>query len=350
MINDRKAAELKKSLHREKIFAEAGERSGVIDRILENFKHVDIFYIRSKNPANCVKFLDDDAVIVWDIYYWEIFAKYLTCVINCRAAGLNVTQGVIAEMADFLGSKYSFCRDVARFLKQIPENFSVETQNPGNPGAVQLYTEVAQLFSLFHEMAHIESRRGGNSQILSCRQLVLDMFGALKEEAFAHLGHWAELGKRVAKWDCEMPENIFEEVVSDVFAAIQTLDFLNAGDLINEWKSASCCTAAIDHLFTFQTMFNAVNTAWDRHLPEIMFRLPVRTHEINPYINELAMARYSLGFSLLVTAICSKQRLSKEQRHNLWELRDTGHVDNTGVLACLADEEFICTAIEEAFA
>jgi len=349
MMNDIKLADLKKSLRRERTFVEAEQRNKIIDSIVKKIEHVDVFYIRSENPANSVKFLDNDVIIVWDENYWDIFARYIKCVENCRLTRENVTQGVIVEMADFLGSKYSFCKEIEHFLKQIPEQFSIGAQNKEDNSVIQLYIQIAQLFSLFHELAHIESYKGNSSQILACRELVLDMFSSLNEEAFTPLGHWGELGKKVAALDCEMSEDIFEEVVSDVFAIFQTIDFLNVCYHVSEWKLACYCTMAVDHLLTFQNMFNAISSAWDSHFAEIMFRLPVRIHEIDTYVNDLAMARCGLGSLILVIVIYSKQGLSKEQINNLWEYRDIYHVDNTGVIACLADEEFICTAIEEAF-
>lgn len=349
MINDSMLVDLKKSLRRERRYVEIEQRSKIIDTILKRFDHVEVFYIRSENPANSVKFLDGDAIIIWNLHYWEIFAKYVKCIENCRETRENATQGVIAEMADFLGDKYSFCKDIEHFLKQIPEKFSIGAQSEKDNSEIQLYIQIAQLFSLFHELAHIESYKGNNSQIMACRELVLDMFGSLREEAFTHLGHWAELGRRVAELDCEMSKDIFEEVVSDVFAVIQTIDFLNTGYHVSKWRLAYYCTIAIDHILTFQNTFNAISSAWDSHLGEIMFRLLVRMHKIDPYVNELAMARCNLGSLILVIAIYSKQGLPKEQRNDLWKYRDMYHFDNAGVISCLADEEFICIAIEEAF-
>ena len=348
-MNDTKVEDLKKSLRHERTFVEAERRNKIIDSIVKKIEYVDVFYIRSGNPANSVKFLDNDVIIVWDENDWDIFARYVKCVENCRLTQENVTQGIIVEMADFLGSKYSFCKEIERFLKQIPEQFSIGAQNKEDNSVIQLYIQIAQLFSLFHELAHIESYKGNNRQILVYREFVLDMFNSLNEEAFTPLGHWGELGRKVAALDCEMSEDILEEVVSDVFAIFQTIDFLNAYYHVNKWKLACYCAIAIDHILTFQNMFNAISSAWDGHFAEIMFRLPARKHEIDTYVNELATARCGLGSLILVIVIYSKQRLSKEQINNLWEYRDIYHVDNTGVIACLADEEFICTAIEEAF-
>lgn len=124
-MNDTKIEDLKKSLRHERTFVEAEHRNKIIDSIVKKIEYVDVFYIRSQNPANSVKFLDNDAIIVWDENYWDIFARYVKCVENCRLTQENVTQGIIVEMADFLGSKYSFCKEIERFLKQIPEQFSI---------------------------------------------------------------------------------------------------------------------------------------------------------------------------------------------------------------------------------
>ena len=74
-MNDTKIEDLKKSLRHERTFVEAEHRNKIIDSIVKKIEYVDVFYIRSENPANSVKFLDNDAIIVWDENYWDIFAE-----------------------------------------------------------------------------------------------------------------------------------------------------------------------------------------------------------------------------------------------------------------------------------
>lgn len=65
-------------------------------------------------------------------------------------------------------------------------------------------------------------------------------------------------------------------------------------------------------------------------------------------LHELELARNGLGNLIITIVIENMFRLDKRQCSLLWKYRDENHVDNEDVISCLADEEFICIAIEEA--
>ena len=351
MINYSIRVRLKESLQRERFFEESNTEDHILNSILKRFKDVDIYYISSSNAKNSVKFFDKTAVIVWDIQYWDIYKKYVQHAENCRRKNKDATPEIIITMAEYLGGKYSFCGPLSHFLKQIPKRFTIdEDHSATNDAHIELYVQIGKVFSLFHELAHIGTRDGNSEMILSCQELVLDMVGKLKKDDFNGLGYWAEFASISAEKLCmNASEDVIEEVVADVFAMIQTVRYFSSSYSVDKLLLADCCVIAVEYLSTFQNMFNAISHAWDCHYAEIAFGLPVREHEIDTYINELSISRYGLGALILVVIVHSMLKLDTDQRKALWEKRDLYHVNIQSIVDCLADNDFICTAIEEAF-
>lgn len=48
-------SEIKDSLKRERIFFESDEREAILDDILNNMQHIDIYYIYSNKASSCIK-------------------------------------------------------------------------------------------------------------------------------------------------------------------------------------------------------------------------------------------------------------------------------------------------------
>ena len=49
-----------------------------------------------------------------------------------------------------------------------------------------------------------------------------------------------------------------------------------------------------------------------------------------------------------MTVLLSRFELSDQQRFEVWKYHDEEHVKTSAAVDCLASEEFICTAIQEA--
>lgn len=342
--------EIENKLKRERDFCKVEYREKDLDDILLNYENVDIFYINSNRACNSIKFVGESAVVIWDIRYWNCFEKYIINVENCKGNNQNIIQGIISVMAGFLSEKYTNIHHISIFLSQIPEEFSIpihaltECQHK-----VHMTILACKVFSLFHEIGHLEYKKGNSDRILACKELVLNLFSALDKEDFTPLGVWADLGwNSVCKIMDNAADDILEEIAADVFAIINCVDyFVKLYRNRTNFEIACACVISYEYVSTFQNMFNAVNKAWDCHYAEMKFGLPIRQHDPDTYINELAMLRQGLGCLILVIVTQQMLHLNKEEKDLLWELRDNNHIDNENVIACLADDEFICTAIEE---
>lgn len=344
-------SDLKVSLVRERKFVASNQRERILDIILEGMEHIDIYYICSNKASNSIMFFDKDAIIIWDINFWQYFEKYLMQVENCIRFKKNITQGIICVISEFLSDKYKCIPEVSSFLIQIPNEFGIELQSPHEYyDKVHNITQICKLFSFFHEIGHLEHYRGNIDRISVCQELVLDLIDAVHETDFLPLGEWSDLGWKSVCLIKERKDNqILEELTCDVFAAMNLIDYYKKLGTDDSFQLARECIIAVEYISTFQNMFNAINEAWNSHYTEMNYGLPVRKKDVNPYINELAMARNGLCSLILVIVIYNMLNIEKCDREKLWECRNKNHIDNEDVISCLADDDFICEAIKDAF-
>lgn len=351
MINDKELIkELKLSLKRERCYTEVTERDSVLDSLVFKIDNVDIFYLHSKQCLNSIKFLKDKAFIIWDAHYWEVFYNYLLQVENCKRNEKNIIQGIIGVITGFLGDKYSNNQDVSAFLKSIQSIYGTSIKLHQDIFiSVKGRINICKLFSFYHEIGHMEYVKNNNDTIVACKELVLDLFSSLSKETFDGLEIWSDLG-----WDVvnevrnHKRDLLLEEITSDVYAVMLVADFYKKFPKINKFKLACDIIIAIEYLTSFQNLFNIINRAWDAHFAEIKYNVPVRRHEIDNFINEVEIVRNGIGNLILAIVIQKIFYLDKCQCDLLWKHRDDNHVDNLEIISCLADDEFICTAIKEA--
>lgn len=344
-------SDLKNCLKRERIFFESDKREDFLDEILNKIQHIDIYYIYSNKASSCIKFYNNDAVIIWDMQFWKCFHNYLIQVEHCLHTDDNIIQGIICVMAQFLLEKFNSIIKVSSFLQQIYEIFRIHVQDfEKYRNEISIIEEYSKLFCFYHEIGHLEYHKGNSDKIAACRELVVDMFNSLEESDFRSLGDWADLGWRsVCLVKQDKKGQILEELSSDIFAVINMINYYQSHSNGDNFKLACESVKSLEYISTFQNMFNAVNQAWDAHYVEMKMRLPVRHKVVDAYTNELSMARNGLCDLILVIVIQNMLHLDLQERKELWEIRDNNHIDNEMVIGCLADDDFICTAIEEAF-
>lgn len=345
------ATEFKNSLKKERIYYESDHTDEFIDKIIKDMEHINIYYIYSNKASNSIKFWGEDAVIIWDLNYWKLFQKYLLQVENCKRFNKNLIQGIIGIISEFISDKYKSIPEISMFVKQISDIYGVKIQVSYDDCInLQDVVEKGKLFSLFHEIGHLEYHKQNNELVKVCEELVRDMFCSIVNKDLSSLGEWAVLGRKsVLHIKYNKNEELLEEITADTFAVMNMVNYFKNSDNKSNFQLACECAIAIEYLSAFQVMFNAVNEAWDVHYPEMKLRFPVRKHKIDSYINELAVARDGLCGQLLVIIIQRMFYLDKNECKRLWDCIDDNHVDNSDIISCLADDEFICTAIEDAF-
>lgn len=343
-------SELKISLERERIFSDSDQKEKILDTILEKMDHIDIYYIYSNKASNSIMFLENAAIIIWDMNFWKCYENYLMQIENCKRFNKNTTQGIICVITEFLSNKYKNIPKISSFLIQIPNEFGIEVQSSHEYyDEVHSIIQICKLFSFFHEIGHLEHYKKNSDRIKACQELVLNLIGTVDEVDFLSLGEWSDLAWKSVCLIREKKENqILEELACDVFAVMNMINYYKTLNNGNNFQLACRCVKAIEYILTFQNMFNAVNQAWDSHYIEMKFGFPVRKKDVNNYVNELAMARNGLCSLILVIVVYNMLNIAKCDREKLWEYRDKNHVDNEDVISCLANEDFICEAIEDA--
>lgn len=347
-------SELKTSLQRERVFNESRQRESILDKILKNLENLDIYYIFSNKASNNIRFFGEDAVIIWDMKYWQYFEEYLMQVYNCRKLNISNIQGIICVISGFLSEKYKNINNISLFLGQIKSTFQVKLKY-----SQEYYKEVynimyiSKLFSFFHEVGHLEYYKKNNIEIKACQELALTLFNAIKDNKLNYLGAWAELGQQTISSilfkKSEVEKAMLEELIADMYAIINTVKLYKKLRNTNEFQAICNCMIGEEYISTFQNMFTAINKAWDAHYVEMKFGLPVKTRAADTYINELAIIRNGIGSLMLVFVVKKIFHLDNVHCNLLLEYIDKNHIDNEGVISCLADDEFICTAVEEAF-
>lgn len=343
--------ELGIDLKKERNYIASNQREEILDMIIDKTEYIDIYYICSNKFSNSIRFFDKNAIIIWDMNFWKCFEDYLIQVENCKRFNKNIIQGIIGVISESLSYRYKSIPEVSSFLLQIPKEFGIKLQSLDKYyDKVHDIAQISKLFSLFHEFGHLEYYRKNSDKIKACEELVLDLFSALEKSDFLSLGEWADLGWRSA---CLIREKkstqILEELACDVFATMNLIDYYKTTSNKNNFQLACECVVAVEYISTFQNMFNAINQAWDSHYTEMRFGLTVREKDVDFYINELAMARDGLCGLILVIVICNMLNIDKYNREKIWEYRDNNHINNEDVIACLAADDFIREAIEDAF-
>lgn len=207
---------------------------------------------------------------------------------------------------------------------------------------------IAKIFSIFHEIAHIRIAQK-DTAALRTKDIIFHMFSHVKKEHFVSLDKWADFYfHMVQEILAGKYEEILEELMSEVYAVGKIAVYLK--EIFGYVDFALICelVASMGYLSGFQNLFNVVTRSWDSHYTEIRFGLDSRPREIDPYINELETVRNGLGEIMTVTLLLSRFELSNQQRSDAWRYHDEEHVKISAALDCLASEEFICIAIQEA--
>lgn len=322
----------------------------MLDSLLLAMDNVDIYYIYSNQCLNSIKFLGDKAFIIWDMHYWEIFYNYLLQVENCKMNRKNMTQGIIGVISDYLGEKYNKFYEISAFLKSIQSTYGIPIElSLDHCVSIKGKINICKMFSFYHEIGHLEYAKNNSDRILASKELVLELFDSLSRSDFEGLGIWSDLGwKTVGEIRNHKNDLVLEEITSDIFAIILVAEYYKSTQERSGFQLSCDIIVAIEYITTFQNLFNIINRAWDAHIAEMKYNLPVRRHKPDNTVNELEIARNGLGNLIITIVIENMFRLDKRQCSLLWKYRDENHVDNEDVISCLADEEFICIAIEEA--
>lgn len=146
-------SELKVILKRERTFIDSGQKETMIDTLLEEMDHLDIYYIYSNKASNSIIFFEKDAIIIWDVSFWECLENYLMQIENCKRFKKNIIQGIICVISEFLSNKYKSIPKISSFLIQIPNSFGIKLQYQHEYyDNVCSITQICKLFSFFHEI------------------------------------------------------------------------------------------------------------------------------------------------------------------------------------------------------
>ena len=341
--------ELRSSLKKERDYLESDKREHFLDDILSKLDYADIYYIYSTKGLNTVKFLKKHAIVIWDYHYWECFEEYLIQVENCKNSNKNITRGTICVITNFLSEKYIKIPQISAFLEQVNVEFGEHvTLCSDQYIEINNRLDICKCFALFHELGHLEYRKNNNDRISACKEIILTLLDSLKKEDFESLEYWMDLSwETVVEIKSGKLDSVLEEMIVDVFGIMLTVDYFMSLYKTEKLKLAYSIVGAIEFLTTFQNLFNIVTKAWDSHYAEMKFGLTPKIKKADSYVNKLEVARNGLGNLILVLVVYKMLNLEKDEVTRLWEYRDSNHINTETVIEYLADDEFICTAIQE---
>lgn len=340
---------IKFSLSKERTFHEVDYSNLLLEDILKDVSDVDIFYIYSPQAINCVKPYNESSIIVWDVHYWDFYKDYLFQAENCRINKYNQFQGIVNVYLKYLSEKYCSLRKISNFLLDASNRFPIPMEiTKKQISELSIYLNIAEVFSLYHELGHLKYKKSDDI-ILQYKDSVMDLFSALSDDDFAPLNEWSDLGKTTTSLLVNSNvDNILEEIVADVYAAIELAKYFLPVFNNDPFFTAQKCLIAIEHISTFQNMFNAVNEAWNGHYIQMKYHSDFVPRTVNPYFNELAMARNALGSLVICVILMKSMGLTEEQKNKIWSQRDELHIEIEDVINYLTDDEFITTLIDEA--
>ena len=343
---------VKESLKWDHKYTECLNREYFLESILRNIKNMDIYYINSWKARNSIKILKDVAVIIWDMTFWRYFENFLAQVYLCKIGNKNLTQEIICFMTSFLSDKYQDINKLSSFLAQINNQFGTGVQHQQEHDDQQeRIIFLSKIFALYHEIGHLEQRKN-NSEIKMYHDMLMDMFGVINNNALTYLKDWEKLAKNATSDIIEEKgkgKAILEEIVSDVYAIIHTIRLYKKLLKIDHLQAINECMQSYEYISGFQHMFTTINSAWENHNIEIKFGVPLRCHEFNNYVNQLEITRNEIGGHVILLILRNIYNLNKIDLLQIVNDMDMCYINNTSVINCLANEHFICTAIDEAF-
>jgi len=349
---DKIYAYIKESLKWDHRYTESTEREYFLELILRRMENIDIYYINSWRARNSIKILDDAAVIIWDFNFWIYYEKYLVQINNCIINNKNMIQAVICLMTSFLAKKYQDVFKLSSFLEQIEKEYSSTVQcQQGYFKKLKAVVCISKIFALYHEIGHLNQKQNNIKEVKKYQDMLIDLFRGISNYSLTYLGNWEELAKRVAS-DINKGNNkgkdILEEVVSDIYAVVQTIKLYKELFNIDHFQAINECMQAYEYISGFQHMFSTINLAWENHNVEIKFGLPLRYHVLDNYINELGVARNEIGGHIILFVLKIIYHLKEKDVLQIVDNMDKCYINNASVINCLADEQFIYTAIQDA--
>lgn len=343
---------VKESLNSECKYKESSKKEYFLELILNRIEKIDIFYIESWKAKNSIKLLDGNiAIIVWDINFWKYYEEYLIQVDICKSYNKNITQGVISFMFSFLSKKYDDIYELSSFFKQINTEYSIHGQlKRESHKYINDIVFLSKIFALYHEIGHFKQMEN-NNEIIPYKNLVLDLFDPIKDSHLSYLKEWEYLVKETVSDIVTGKKNgkyILEEIIADLYAIVQTIKFYQEIFKEEKFQIIVNCLQSYEYISGFQHMFSTISSAWENHNFEIKFGLPLKQHSHDNYVNQLAISRNEIGGHIILFLLKTIYHLNEVDMTKILDDLDKCYVNQTDIINCLANEQFICTAIQEA--
>lgn len=287
----------------------------IVNSMLQN---ANMFYIKS-NVANHFVFSGDTDIIVWDLFYWDLFEKHLMLVqlaedsVKDTDKMVEICQLVLANFSYFISSKFNNNIDLSIIMLKDSFEYGYKQLYKYDYSSLEIPVVLSKIFTLFHEIAHITFDRDTSIRNKYykyvrenlCKENDLELMSMVKE--FYEID---EVLIQSSINDLLNGKNliILEEIAADHFAVIHTYNYavLAFRKIADKSLMAYLLKKAIMALFDFNSYINNLNVEWNFMLPAI--KLKVTREDF--FLNRITKNRFKTNFTNLIRDNISIARMA----------------------------------------
>lgn len=254
----------------------------IVSGMLQN---ASLYYIKS-NVANHFVFNGDTDIIVWDLFYWDLFEKHLMLVqlaedsVDDTDKMAEICQLMLANFSYFISSKFNNSIDLSNILLRDSLEYGYKELYKYNYSALEILIILSKIFTLFHEIAHITFDRDAKTKNKYFKYVRENLCEENDMELMSMIKKYYEVDEVLLQSSINDLLNgknlvVLEEIAADHFAVIYTFRYatLSFGKIANKSTIAYMLKKSVMSLFDFNSYVNNLNVEWDFMLPAIKLKV-----------------------------------------------------------------------------
>ena len=275
-------------LKRDRLFEKDNDSDGPMleELVSELIENTSIYFIRS-NLANHLVVKDGiKNIIVWDTFYWELFEKHVALVQLARTSEKNdemasICQLMLSNFSFYLARKYERNNDLSIALLIDAIRYGYEEFNCFDFAPVEIDITICKLFTLFHEMAHINFSQDKKTKTVYYNYVRKNIFQNDYKELFLLASEFFPIDESFVQTCVEDLLNgknpvLLEELAADHFALFHTFNFISTLKIIEPSALAILFKDALMALIDFNDSMNVLKSEWDYYNAAISLKVTNR--------------------------------------------------------------------------
>lgn len=273
----------------------------IVSGMLQN---ANLFFIQS-NVANHFVFNGETDIIVWDLFYWDLFEKHLMLVqlaedtLDNTDKMAEICQLVLANFSYYISSKFDNNIDLSNIMLRDSLEYGYKQLYMYDYSSLEMPVVLSKIFTLFHEIAHITFDRDASAKNKYFKYVRENLCEENDLELMSMVKKYYEVDEFLLQSSindllCGKNLILLEEIAADHFAVIHTFRYaiLLFSKFINKPLIAYSLKKAIMALFVFNNYVNNLNVEWDFMLPAI--KLKVTREDF--FLNRITKNRFRTNF------------------------------------------------------